>query len=148
MCFFCLDNFGKTEFVKTEQYKIYTLIILVVAFLSYSMTLYFAPYPEAAPANELARKGKMLWQEKNCTSCHQLYGLGGHLGPDLTNVAEIRTEAHIKAFLQSGTVVMPNFHLSEDEVNALLEFLKYTNTTGQSKPEQYIRHIDGTISLP
>ncbi len=35
---------------------------------------------------EDSRKGKLLFQEYNCISCHQLYGLGGYMGPDLTNV--------------------------------------------------------------
>ncbi len=130
------------------RYKILTLILLSVVFLSYSTTLYFTGYSEAEPANEQAQKGKLLWQHKNCTSCHQLYGLGGHLGPDLTNVAAIQTDAYIKAFLRTGTTVMPDFRLSEEEINALLEFLKYTNTTGKASPELFIKNIDGTISAP
>ena len=36
--------------------------------------------------SSLACEGKIVFQKYNCISCHQLYGLGGYLGPDLTNV--------------------------------------------------------------
>ena len=36
--------------------------------------------------NKEAITGKVLYQKYNCTACHQIYGLGGFLGPDLTIV--------------------------------------------------------------
>ncbi len=40
------------------------------------------PHPVGAPA----AAGKLLYQKYNCQACHQIYGLGGYMGPDLTNV--------------------------------------------------------------
>ncbi len=134
--------------MKTHRFKLVTLIVLSITFLGYSATLYLEDTVEIIPANELAQEGKILWQEKNCTSCHQLYGLGGHLGPDLTNVYEKRPVEYIEAFLKSGTDVMPDFHLSQHEIDALVAFLKYTNTTGQSDPTTFTKHLDGTITQP
>lgn len=131
--------------MKSYSFKIFTLIVLSVAFIGYSFIIYFENIPEIAPANNLAQQGKILWQEKNCTSCHQFYGLGGHLGPDLTNVADKRPEEYIRAILQSGTLVMPNFNLSEQELDALIAFLKYTNTTGKSNPTAFKQNSNGTI---
>ena len=121
-------------------------LILLIAFLGYSTTLYFTQTEQLAPPNALAQKGKILWQQKNCVSCHQLYGLGGHLGPDLTNVHSQRSEAYITAFLQSGTRVMPNYNLSPAEIQAFIEFFKYTDTTGNSNPTSFSVHLNGTIS--
>ena len=63
----------------------------------------------------------MVWQKYNCQSCHQLYGLGGYLGPDLTNVysAKGKGELFIKAFLHAGTKQMPSFDLSKEEEKEL-----------------------------
>ncbi len=79
-----------------------------------------------------ARAGMDVWQAKNCQSCHQLYGLGGYMGPDLTNVAS-KGDAYMRAFLEHGTSRMPNFHLSDTEVAQLTSFLQWVNQSGKSK---------------
>ncbi len=130
------------------RYKLVIFSLLSVAFFGYSAVLYVTVPEEEEPAGPLAQQGKILWQQKNCISCHQLYGLGGHLGPDLTNVAAIRSDEYIRAFLQSGTQVMPDFHLNDQEIRALIEFFRYTNTTGKADPKLFSKNTDGTISQP
>lgn len=132
--------------MKSGQIKIIVLLILTVAFVSYSLLLYTSDTGETVYANQKALQGKVLWQQKNCQACHQIYGLGGHLGPDLTNVYSKLPEASLRAFLTSGTNVMPDFHLTNQQKDALIEFLKYTNTTGTADPNSFIQHADGTIS--
>lgn len=132
--------------MRAHQLKVAVFAVLTVLFLCYSFVLYFKDYQEAVPADALAQKGKDIWQQKNCGSCHQLYGLGGHLGPDLTNVYGKREQPYIEAFLRTGTTVMPNFHLSDSEIYALVAFFKYTNTTGVADPRSFTKHLDGTIS--
>ena len=70
-----------------------------------------------------ARSGQQLFQESNCIACHQFYGLGGYMGPDLTNVISNRGEAYSRAFISAGTASMPNFGLNQEEVTALVAFL-------------------------
>lgn len=76
-----------------------------------------------------------MWQSKNCQACHQLYGLGGYMGPDLTNIISdsIKGPAYASAFIQSGTAKMPKFNLSAAEVNELLAFLTWVDQSGQSR---------------
>lgn len=97
---------------------------------------------------EEAKKGKLLFQDYNCISCHQLYGLGGYMGPDLTNIMSTpgKGEVFVKAFIQSGTKRMPNFHLKENEVNALTEYLNYVDKTGVSPVRNFEIKYDGTIT--
>lgn len=129
--------------------KYSVLILLSTLFLAYSFKLYFSNYNKPSSSQSTidvnAIRGKLVWQQKNCQACHQIYGLGGHLGPDLTNVYGHRSEAYIRAFLTSGTNVMPNFHLSNQEMDELVAFLKYVNTTGISDPKSYSINSDGTI---
>ncbi len=132
--------------ISAFKFKLATFLLLTVGFLCYSTILYSTGNTETHPANEMAQKGKLLWQQKNCIACHQLYGLGGHLGPDLTNVYQSRTEDYIRAFLKTGTPVMPNFHLTDQEMNAFIQFFKYTNGTGLADPKSFKQHLDGTIS--
>ena len=128
-----------------EKHKKSAIILLAFSFLLYTFFIY-THLPQAQTAHDIAaQNGKMIWQNKNCNSCHQMYGLGGYLGPDLTNVYSKKGSNYIKAFLKSGTQIMPNFHLSEHEMNALVAFLKETDATGNGDPKSFILNYDGTI---
>ena len=75
--------------------------------------------------------GKKLFQQHNCIACHQVYGLGGYLGSDLTIAYSDskRGEVYIKTVLKNGSVVMPKFNFSEKEINAITFYLKYVDST-------------------
>lgn len=81
-----------------------------------------------------AKKGKLVFQKYNCVACHQIYGLGGYMGPDLTNMISRydNGEETAKVFLKNGTARMPDFKLSENEITCLIEYLKYLD-----KNEEY-----------
>jgi nitric oxide reductase subunit C len=83
------------------------------------------------PAEALT--GMDIWQRYNCQSCHQMYGLGGYLGPDLTNAMSCKTKAQLTVFLQYGSGRMPNFHLKEKEISNILAFLTWVDKSGRSK---------------
>lgn len=109
------------------------LAILCIFYTAFSVFVYTrkGQQGDTLPSNA-ARQGMLVWQQKNCQSCHQLYGLGGYLGPDLTNVAE-KGDAYLRAFLQNGTERMPNFHLNEQELGQLSAFLHWVDASGKSK---------------
>lgn len=79
-----------------------------------------------------AMKGQNIWLQNNCNSCHQIYGLGGYLGPDITNVysKKGRGEEYIKTILNSGIQTMPKFNFSEVEKDQLVQFFKEIDETG------------------
>ncbi len=129
----------------SEQKKIILGTILALSFFSYSFSLYLLPPVKATSVNTATIDGKSLWQQYNCTACHQVYGLGGFLGPDLTNTYSIKGPDYIKAFLQSGTVTMPNFHFNEKELNAILAYLQNIDASGKADPKTFIISSNGTI---
>ena len=106
-----------------------TLILLFITYTAYVYTL--GTEGPNIKMNEESVQGKLLFQKYNCTSCHQIYGLGGYLGPDLTTVIsqQGKGELYAAAFLKSGSVRMPNFHLNESEIKEIVEFLKYIDAT-------------------
>jgi len=112
---------------------------LFVAFVFYSATVYTSgtAATHTEPMSDAARSGKQIFQDKNCIACHQFYGLGGYMGPDLTNVISTRGEAYSKAFISAGTARMPNFGLSTDEVDALVAYLDFVDQTGTYPPKEY-----------
>lgn len=133
------------DFNSQEMYKIPVAITLVSAFLVYSAHLYSALSVPVLPASHAADRGKMVWQKYNCIACHQIYGLGGYLGPDLTNVYSLRGEPVIRALVQNGTNVMPAFHCSNEEMDQLVAFFKQIDTSGKSDPRTFTIHANGTI---
>ena len=129
----------------SEKQKITVMVLLAFSFFSYSFYLYSSLPVKDRSVDAAADKGKMLWQQYNCNACHQVYGLGGFLGPDLTNTYSLKGKEYIKAFLSAGTITMPNFHLSETEMNALLAWLKNIDASGSSDPRKFTLNPDGTI---
>lgn len=112
--------------------KFVVLSVLLVMFFIYTASVYTVgtAISESNPMlNVSAIKGKMLWQKYNCSSCHQLYGLGGFLGPDLTTVSSRKGHAYAKAIILSGTKRMPYYGLANDEAEAIIKFLSYVDST-------------------
>ena len=82
--------------------------------------------------SEAAMEGGKIWQSKNCQACHQLYGLGGYMGPDLTNIISNPAKGpdYVKAFLVLGTKTMPRFTFTEEEKDQIVAYLTYVSNTG------------------
>lgn len=98
--------------------------------------------------NASAQSGKLIFQKYNCTACHQVYGLGGYMGPDLTNVMSCsgKGEPYVRALLKSGTGRMPDFNLLKKEVDDLVAYLNYLDHTGISPVQQYTISKSGTVN--
>lgn len=117
------------------MYRLYGFIFLglVVLYLFYNMVIYTnkTDYGHVKLSSE-AIKGETLWLKNNCNACHQIYGLGGYLGPDLTNAYSEsgKSEEVLKTIMISGVKSMPKFNFTAAEQNALLQFLKEIDKTG------------------
>ena len=115
--------------------KIVAFVSLFITYLVYSVIVYTKGTEKniivSAKEQVKIKNGSHLFQQHNCTACHQLYGLGGYLGPELTTAYSDpgRGELYMKAFLKTGGRRMPNYHFKEEDVNALISFLKYVDTT-------------------
>lgn len=128
-------------------------IFIVCCFLTYSFWIYSVPYfkPNELTSSEqnLVSDGRLVLQKYNCHTCHQIYGLGGYLGPDLTNVYSRRNqnEDYLKAIIHSGVRQMPAFKMSEVEMTSLLAFLKNLDATGNADVAKYQPELTGTFTL-
>ena len=92
--------------------------------------------PERSRAAEITPavvRGKHIWETRNCIGCHTLLGEGAYFAPELGNVYTRRGPDFIKAWMQAqptgapGRRQMPQFHLNDEQLNDLVEFLKWTN---------------------
>jgi nitric oxide reductase subunit C len=84
---------------------------------------------------EVAR-GKLLWEENDCIGCHTLLGEGAYFAPELGNVYTRfgNSKEAIIGFIKSrpkdgipGRRSMPQFNFTDEELNAIAEFLKYSS---------------------
>ncbi len=85
---------------------------------------------DVKPLSETALAGQTLWRRNNCQSCHQIYGFGGFLGPDLTNAAGRLTRDRLDEVLTEGVSPMPAYHFSEEEIDAIDAYLHSLDSTG------------------
>lgn len=105
---------------------------LFVLFISYSAFVYTTATEQyVATMNSDAVDGKMLFQKHNCIACHQIYGLGGYLGPELTTIISERAgdEQYIHSIIKSGSQRMPNFNLGKFQINSIVQYLRYIDNT-------------------
>lgn len=78
-------------------------------------------------------RGKHIWETNNCIGCHSLLGEGAYFAPELGNVYKRRGEAFIKVWMQAmptgapGRRQMPQFNLTDEQLNDLVAFLKWTS---------------------
>jgi nitric oxide reductase subunit C len=81
-------------------------------------------------------KGKLIWEENDCIGCHTLLGEGAYFAPELGNVYTRygNSKEAIIGFIKSrpvdgipGRRSMPQFNFSDEELDALAEFLKYAS---------------------
>lgn len=95
--------------------------------------------PAAAPEGE-ASKGLALFQQLSCASCHAIKGTpdNARVAPDLTHIASrhelgaciiTNTPENLRRWLTNPQqikpgVLMPNFNLTEEQVNELVEYFE------------------------
>ncbi|MFZ5815701.1 MAG: stalk domain-containing protein [Bacillota bacterium] len=87
---------------------------------------------ETEPENELLGQGIHLVHAKSCMVCHRIHGVGGQIGPVLNGVTDRYSEEWLRVWLRNPQAVrdgsrMPNFQFTEEEISAVLEYLRTLN---------------------
>lgn len=84
-------------------------------------------------------EGKKVWETRNCIGCHTLLGEGAYFAPELGNVYKRRGADFIKGWIKAqptgapGRRQMPQFNLTDKELDDLVAFLKYTSEINTAK---------------
>ena len=90
--------------------------------------------------------GKKIWETRNCIGCHTLLGEGAYFAPELGNVYKRRGPDFIKGWMKAqpthtaGRRQMPQFNLDEQQLDNLVEFLKWTS---EVNTEHWPPNIEG-----
>jgi ubiquinol-cytochrome c reductase cytochrome b subunit len=85
------------------------------------------PLPSSVtqPLSGAAAEGARLFEDKDCISCHQVAGVGGRPGPDLTTVGNRLSADQLTWRILNGGRNMPAYGsiLTPQETTALVDFL-------------------------
>ncbi|UEM18527.1 cytochrome c [Skermanella mucosa] len=87
-------------------------------------------------------RGKAVWEKNSCINCHTILGEGAYFAPELGNVMhrwEVQGDPEaafdtLKAWMEAqptgieGRRQMPQFHLTDQEIRDLADFLRWTGT--------------------
>ena len=98
------------------------IAVLTLSFIVQSVLVYSDDRQE--PLSEDALAGRLLWHRNGCQVCHQIYGQGGFLGPDLTNVASNIDRPRLESLLTMGSGQMPPYGFSSQEVSQMASYLE------------------------
>jgi nitric oxide reductase subunit C len=99
------------------------------------------PSRDNRPAiTEKVARGKQVWEHNNCIGCHTLLGEGAYFAPELGNVYKrFGSKEAIIAWIKAqptgvpGRRQMPQFDLSEQDLDSIAEFLKYASEINAAK---------------
>ena len=78
-------------------------------------------------------RGKHIWETRDCVGCHTFLGEGAYFAPELGNVYKRRGGDFIKAWIKAqptgapGRRQMPQFNLNDQQLDDLVNFLKWTS---------------------
>lgn len=84
------------------------------------------------------------WRANGCQSCHSLFGLGGHTGPDLTNVISRRSPEYVRTMMLAGPPGMPSFqHLEDTTIDEIVGYLSRVDQAAEYPPHSFSAPVFG-----
>jgi len=116
-------------------------VLIYIALTAHTHYYIVTTSTDSESLTEGVARGKEVWEEHSCINCHTLLGEGAYFAPELGNVW-VRwggrenpdgARAAIKGWMKAqptgapGRRQMPNFGLSEQELDDLVDFLKWTS---------------------
>lgn len=133
----------ETTFTKSMARNIFyggaIFFFLLLVALSVDTT---AQVPQRSHADNLTAsvaRGKTVWENNGCIDCHTILGEGAYFAPELGNVYTRRGPDFIKAWIKGqptgvpGRRQMPQFNLTDQQLNDLVAFLKWTSEVNTNK---------------
>jgi ubiquinol-cytochrome c reductase cytochrome b subunit len=111
------------------------------------------PAPQAVTATaESIGRGAAIYQANGCSGCHRVKGLGGAIGPDLSDEgSQSRSREWLSIQIRNPKAhfpdtIMPSFSkLSGQEMNDLIDYLMGLTTAGARQPTAVSAASDKTI---
>lgn len=124
-----------TKMSARNMFIVATVVVSAVfLYLTYLSHMSFAARTHSENITAQVEHGKKVWERHACIDCHTLLGEGAYYAPELGNVIERRGEPFVRTVLETAAVQgwgttrkMPQFDLSKEDIDSLVEFFKWMN---------------------
>ncbi len=110
------------------------VVSAVFLYLTYLSHMSFSASTHPENITSQVEHGKKVWERHACIDCHTLLGEGAYYAPELGNVIARRGEPFVRTVLETAAVQgwgttrkMPQFDLSKEDIDSLVEFFKWMN---------------------
>lgn len=108
-------------------------VVVIVAWLWFIPPRWWLNFIKPVDLTDSVAAGQLLVEKYECRECH-LIGEGGNRlrAPDLNHVMERLDSVSLRLWLQDPRSIrwktlMPNFHLSDPEIDAIVSYLNSLN---------------------
>ncbi|MCW8861800.1 MAG: cytochrome c [Rhodospirillales bacterium] len=115
--------------------------VVFIALVAHSVNYIVEESTDHAGLNDSIALGKHVWEKNSCINCHTLIGEGAYFAPELGNVwvryggkdDPATARDAIIGWMQAqpsgveGRRQMPQFNLTNEELNALVDFFEWTS---------------------
>ena len=122
-------------------------LLVFVALTGHSHMYAVNTSSNAGALTDSVARGKLVWEKNACINCHTILGEGAYFAPELGNVFLrhggdkdlAAAREFIKGFIKSqpsgtpGRRQMPNFKLSDGELDDIVNFLEWTSRINTQK---------------
>ena len=117
-------------------------LVVLIALTVHSHIYIVNTSTDSAGLTDSVVRGKRVWERHACVNCHTILGEGAYFAPELANVwiryggdddAE-GTRETLKEWMKAqptgieGRRQMPQFNLSEQELDDLVDFFRWVST--------------------
>jgi nitric oxide reductase subunit C len=118
-------------------------ILIFVGLTAHSHYYVVTKSTAGQPLTDSVARGKRVWEANACINCHTIHGEGAYFAPEVGNVMtrwgvvdnpESAFQA-LKGWMEAqpsgveGRRQMPRFHLSDEEIRDLSDFLLWADKT-------------------
>ncbi len=122
-----------------KRVAVYLIItaVIILFWLVFSPPRWWLNLTKSVDLSNPVATGEQLVSEYNCRRCHRIGGGGSLKAPDLAGVTERLDDVSLRLWLHNpkaikGNTPMPNFHLSDSEIEAIVAYLQRLDTSASS----------------
>ena len=105
------------------------VVILLLIWFLFVPPRFWLNFTKAVDLSDPVTAGEQVVAKYDCRSCHRIAGRGALKGPALDDAAIRLDDVSLRLWLRNpraikGNTAMPNFHMSDSEIEAVVAYLE------------------------